>query len=80
MVIKAAINSNREIRTKYNNSNQQMVVRNIGLPADAAGRYLSTLLDVDIGSSPSSNDVLVYSSITGKYELKVLPEIDGGTF
>lgn len=40
---------------------------------------LSELSDVDASDS-DNNEVLVYNSSTNKYEVKVIPEVDGGSF
>ena len=42
-------------------------------------RYFSQLLDVD-ASDANNNETLVYDEATGKYVIKVLPIISGGTF
>lgn len=40
---------------------------------------LSELTDVDASDS-DNNEVLVYNSANNKYEIKVLPTVDGGDF
>lgn len=40
---------------------------------------LEQLNDVD-ASSPNTNDTLVYDEVTGKYVVRELPIINGGTF
>lgn len=44
-----------------------------------AGTQLVTLTDVD-ATSVDNNETLVYDEITGKFVVKVLPIINGGTF
>jgi len=57
------------------NNQQRATIRTVGVSTNK----LSGLLDVD-ASSPDNNDTLVYDSATGKYVIKELPLINGGTF
>lgn len=57
------------------NNQQRSTIRTVGVSTNK----LSGLLDVD-ASSPDNNDTLVYDSATGKYVIKELPIINGGTF
>lgn len=45
----------------------------------SAPTTLEALTDVDASDS-DSNEVLVFNEDTGKYEIKVIPVIDGGIF
>jgi hypothetical protein len=67
-----------QIRVSINNP-QRTTVRTIGISPDANARTLTSLTDVD-ASDPDNNETLVYNSTTQKYEIKVLPGIDGGSY
>jgi hypothetical protein len=62
------------------NSQKRTTVRTVGISALApAVTQLSDLTDVD-ASDPDANETLVYNSQTQKYEVKVIPMIDGGQY
>lgn len=77
MSIKVIVNSVPKTRVSINNQ-QREVVRTIGIVPEVSGR-LSDLLDVD-ASDPDNNETLVYDSTTGKYVVKTLPIVDGGSY
>lgn len=47
--------------------------------ANITATQLSKLTDVD-ATTPQNNETLVYDSATGKYVVKELPIVNGGTF
>lgn len=67
-----------QIRVSVNNP-QRTTVRTIGISPDVVAKRLVDLTDVD-ASDPDNNETLVYNSTTQKYEIKVLPGIDGGSY
>jgi hypothetical protein len=74
MGTKVTVTSTSKNRVSINNQ-QRATIRTVGISANK----LSGLLDVD-ASSPDNNDTLVYDSATGKYVIKELPIVNGGTF
>lgn len=60
------------------NSQQQKTVRTVGI-ASASTNKLESLTDVDASDS-DNNETLVYDATSGKYVIKTLPSVDGGTF
>jgi hypothetical protein len=79
MPIKATVNSTGKYRVAINNT-QRREVRTVGiLPSGQKVNYLAGLLDVD-ASNPDNNETLVYDAGSGKYVIKELPVINGGTF
>jgi hypothetical protein len=53
-------------------------IRTVGVSPEQTN-YLSELFDVD-ASDPDNNETLVFDAETGKYIIKTLPIISGGTF
>jgi hypothetical protein len=79
MGIKAYISSIGGSRVSINNQ-QRQTVRTVGVQADLQViNSLSSLSDVD-ATDPDNNEVLVYDEASGKYVVKELPVINGGTF
>lgn len=78
--MKVTVNSSSPYRVAINNQ-QPKTIRTVGVQPtsiDLANRF-SNLTDVD-ASSPDNNETVVYDSATGKYVVKTLPVLDGGTF
>ena len=75
MGIKVLVNSSSPNRVSINNQ-QRKTIRTVGL---SQVDTLAELKDVD-ASDPNNNETLVYDSLTQKYVIKTLPEIDGGTY
>ena len=72
------------IKVEINSSpGKRATVRTIGIggPSPASTQYdeLIKLNDV-VSVNPANNQILVYDSTTGKYTIKTLPIIDGGSF
>lgn len=67
-----------QIRVSVNNQ-QRATVRTIGISPEKELKNLADLNDVD-ATDPDNNETLVYNSTTGKYVIKVLPSIDGGSY
>jgi hypothetical protein len=80
MGIKAYISSTGGSRVSINNQ-QRQTVRTVGVQADTSSLIgtLAALTDVD-ATDPNNNEVLVYDEASGKYVIKELPVINGGTF
>lgn len=78
MSIRVTVNSVPKNRVSINTRKIE-TVRSVGIAPSQADRYLATLLDVD-ASDPDNNETLVYDAATGKYVVKELPIVNGGTF
>ena len=79
MGIKAYISSTGGSRVSVNNQ-QRQTVRTVGVQTDLQlVNQLAALSDVD-ATDPDNNEVLVYDEASGKYVIKELPVINGGTF
>ena len=77
MTIKVTVNSVPKTRVSINNQ-QRETIRTVGIAPEFTGR-LSALSDVD-ASDPDNNETLVYDATTGKYVVKTLPIVDGGSY
>lgn len=79
MAIRAKVVSVPTTRISIN-SQQKSVVRTVSIGTGGSGvNTLEELLDVD-ASDPDTNETLVYDEASGKYIVKTLPIINGGTF
>lgn len=78
MAVRVTVNSIPKTRVSIN-SQQREIIRTVGVSPAIPYNYLSDLLDVD-ASDPDNNETLVFDSTTGKYVVKELPIINGGTF
>ena len=80
MGIKVLVNSSSPNRVSINNQ-QRKTIRTVGISGAGISQIdtLAELKDVD-ASNPNNNETLVYDSLTQKYVVKTLPEIDGGTY
>lgn len=76
MSIKVSVNSAPKNRISINSQNRS-TVRTIGVGASAS--LLANLTDVD-ASDPDNNETLVYDATSGKYVIKTLPVVNGGSF
>jgi hypothetical protein len=76
MAVKVTVNSVSPNRVSINNQ-QRTSIRTVGV-APTAGK-LENLSDVD-ASDPDNNEILVYDETLNKYVIKILPNLDGGTF
>lgn len=76
MSIKVSVNSAPKNRISINSQNRS-IVRTIGVGSLAS--RLANLTDVD-ASDPDNNETLVYDSTSGKYVIKTLPVVNGGSF
>lgn len=61
------------------NSVPRTTIRTVGVARIATANRLESLLDVD-ATDVDNNETLVYDSESGKYVVKSIPSIDGGTF
>jgi signal recognition particle GTPase len=75
MAIKAIINSTGKNRVSID-TQKRVEVKTALVPAV---NKLTQLIDVDASDS-DNNETLVYDADSGKYVIKVLPIINGGTF
>lgn len=78
MSIRVTVNSVPKNRVSINTRKQE-TVRSVGIVPYQSERFISGLLDVD-ASDPDNNETLVYDSATGKYVVRELPNLNGGTF
>jgi hypothetical protein len=76
MAIKVLVNSAPKNRISINNQTRS-TVRTIGVGASVS--RLANLADVD-ASDPDTNETLVYDASVGKYVVKTLPVVNGGSF
>jgi hypothetical protein len=77
MATKVVVRSSAPNRISINNQ-QSKTVRTVAI-ASASTNKLESLTDVD-ASNPDNNETLVYDASSGKYVIKQLPVVDGGTF
>ena len=78
------VNGARGCRVSINRTSSAKTVRSINVPSTTQGSgggsdTLAGLTDVD-PSDADSGEVVVWNEETQKYEIKPLPEIDGGEF
>lgn len=78
MSIRVTVNSVPKNRVSINTKKQE-TVRSVGIAAPEQTKLLANLQDVD-ASDPDNNETLVYDASTGKYVVKELPRLNGGTF
>jgi hypothetical protein len=78
MAVKVTVNSSSPNRVSINNQ-QRTTIRTVGVAGPELVNQLSQLTDVD-ASDPDNNETLVYDETTQKYVIKILPNINGGTF
>ena len=77
MGTRVIINSTSPNRVSINNQLPKNI-RTIAV-ASASSSTLAGLTDVN-ASDPDNNETVVYDSTSGKYVVKTLPVVDGGTF
>lgn len=77
MSTKVIVRSSAPNRVLINNQ-QPKTVRTVAI-ASASSATLAGLTDVDASDS-DNNETLVYDAASGKYVIKKLPSVDGGTF
>lgn len=77
MSTKVIVRSSAPNRVLINNQ-QPKTVRTVAV-ASASSATLAGLTDVDASDS-DNNETLVYDATSGKYVIKTLPSVDGGTF
>jgi hypothetical protein len=70
------------IRVEINNPSRNRVVRTTGIGASPGSTQYDELVKLNdvVSVNPANNQILVYDSITGKYTIKTLPIVDGGSF
>ena len=77
MSTKVVVRSSSPNRVLINNQ-QPKTVKTVAV-ASASSATLAGLTDVDASDS-DNNETLVYDATSGKYVIKTLPSVDGGTF
>ena len=77
MGTKVIVRSSSPNRVSINNQ-QPKTVRTVAV-VPAVSNRLATLEDVN-ASDPDNNETVVYDATSGKYVIKTLPVVDGGTF
>ena len=77
MAVKVTVLSTPKNRISINKQDRKQI-RSVGVSPENAST-LSGLKDVD-ASDPDNNETLVYDEATGKYVIKTLPIVNGGTF
>lgn len=79
MGVKVTLVSDQRNRISINSQNRKQIKTVAIAPDLSAVSTLASLNDVD-ASDPDNNETLVYDDVTGKYVVKTLPNINGGTF
>ena len=77
MSTKVIVRSSSPNRVLINNQ-QPKTVKTVAV-ASASSATLAGLTDVDASDS-DNNETLIYDAASGKYVIKTLPNLDGGTF
>ena len=78
MGTKVTVITSSKNRVSINNQ-QRATIRTVSIAPEQLSNRLSGLTDVD-ATDPNNNETLVYDSATGKYVIKELPIVNGGTF
>lgn len=78
MAIKVTVNSVPTTRVSVNNQ-QRETIRTVGVGVGITAPSIGSLTDVD-ASSKNDNDALIYDASTGKFIVKEIPVLNGGTF
>lgn len=81
MAIKVTVNSVPKSRVSIN-TQQRSTVRSIVVPTGETVNRVDNLVelkDVD-ASDVDNNETLVYDEVSGKFVVKTLPIVDGGSF
>lgn len=78
MAIKVSVVTPAKNRISINNQ-ERKTIRSVGLAAESGVDTLVALNDVD-ASDVDNNETLVYDETTGKFVVKTLPIINGGTY
>lgn len=78
MGTKVTVHSSSPNRVLINNQ-QPKTIRTVGIQPIQTTNYFAALIDVD-ASDADNNETVVYDEASGKYVVKPLPVVDGGTF
>lgn len=78
MSIKVTVVSPSKNRISINKQDRN-TIRTVGLASESGVDTLVRLSDVD-ASDVDNNETLVYDETTGKFVVKVLPVINGGSY
>lgn len=78
MAIKVSVNSVPKTRVSINATVRDSI-RSVGVRPSETQNYLTNLKDVD-ATDLDNNETLVYDEASGKFVVKELPIVNGGTF
>ena len=78
MATKVTLNTSSPNRIAVSGQ-KRSTIRTVGISSLAERGRFANLDDVD-ATDADNNEVVVYNSTTGKYEVKTLPAIDGGSY
>jgi len=78
MGIKVIVNSIPTTRVSVNDQ-QRETIRTVGVGVGITAPSISSLTDVD-ATSKNNNDALIYDASTGKFIVREIPILNGGTF
>lgn len=76
MAVKVTLVSDRKSHISINSQNRTSI-RTVAITPEIGA--LGSLSDVN-ATDPNENETLVYDEASGKYIVKILPNISGGTF
>lgn len=79
MGVKVTLVSDQKNRISINSQNRKQIKTVSIVPDLSSVGSLASLSDVN-ASDPDNNETLVYDEATGKYVVKILPNVDGGSF
>jgi hypothetical protein len=78
MATKVTLNTSSPNRVSVSGQ-KKSTIRTVGISSLAERGRFANLDDVD-ATGAENNEIVVYNSTTGKYEVKTLPQIDGGSY
>lgn len=79
MTVKVTVISDNKNRISINNQNRTSIKTVAITPQVGQFSTLASMTDVN-ATDPNENETLVYDEASGKYVVKTMPNISGGTF
>lgn len=79
MAVKVTVISDNKNRISINNQNRTSIRTVAITPQVSQFSTLASMTDVN-ATDPNENETLVYDEASGKYVVKTMPNISGGTF
>ena len=79
MAIKVTLVSDNKSRVSINSPDRKYIKTVAIAPEGSNEKVLGDLDNVD-ATNPDNNEILVYDEASGKYIIKTLPVVDGGSF